>query len=108
MGEPNVHRVARVVDVVEVVAGPELWRADGQVGRCLEFGEPLHGRRLTFAQVGEHQAQVLLRRVAPNPYARGEGGVLARLLDTLPRAVVHPAVIDTAEAIILDPPRREL
>src|SRR5438128_7691295 len=65
-------------------------------------------RRRSFAQIGKYQAQVFLRRVTPNADFGGEARILGRLLHTLSRAIVFPAVIKTADAVAFHPTHREL
>src|SRR5262249_41085276 len=64
--------------------------------------------RASIAQVGEDQAEVLLRGVALDPHLAGEAGILGGLLDTLARPVVLPAVVEAADAVALHPARAEL
>src|SRR5262249_5387419 len=62
----------------------------------------------TIAQVGENQAEILLRRVAADLHFAGEAGVLGGLLDALAGAVVLPAVVEAADAVALHPAGAEL
>src|SRR5262249_5632409 len=60
-------------------------------------------RRLTLAEIGEDQAEVLARRVDRKPDLAAETLQLGRLLDALAAAVVLPAVVDAADVVVLDP-----
>jgi len=74
----------------------------------LQFRIAWQWRRRSRAEVGEDQAQILLRGAATNGYFLRETFVFRRLLDALAGAVVFPAVIETADAIVLDPTRGQL
>ena len=63
---------------------------------------------LAFAEEGEDQTEIFLRRPAANFYFLGKAVVFGRLLDALAGAVVFPAMVETADAIVLDPADRQL
>src|SRR5262245_47268461 len=96
----------RLVDAVfqrvEVVAIANV-RAGVDLAFLFELGIALERRRVTLAEIGEDQSKILLRRAAADFNFLGKALAFRRLLDALSRAVVFPAMIKTANAILLDP-----
>src|SRR5581483_5128450 len=99
VGERHVLRI--VLQLVEVVARA---RRAGPLQQSLALHPRVagEGRRLALANVDEDEAQVFLNRVAPDADAMGEGWSFKRLFDTLAGAVEYPAVVATANAVLLD------
>src|SRR6185503_16556011 len=105
VGEVDVDRV--VVDVVEEVAVPDVGVME-QDPLALESRVARHWGRLALPEIGEDQAQILLRGVASNADPLAEGHGLGRLIDALAVRAVFPAVVDAAQPLAFDPARREL
>ena len=104
----DVTRIAGVVEPVEKIARPVFdQRRHFDHARLLEIGEAANRRRLTFAQVGEDEAEIVLRGIGAQANLRGKSRVLAWLLDALTGLVVLPAVIVTAQRIALNEAGRE-
>lgn len=61
------------------------------------------GWRLPFLKVGENKPQVLPHGIAGDTDLLGKRLRLCRLLDTLSRAILLPAMIEAADAILLHP-----
>ena len=99
----HVKFVRRVLPDLKVVARIDLepdleFTFDGIRGKDRER------RRAALAQVGEDHTHPLLGGIAADADLGGEACVLRNLLDALARAIELPAVIEAANAVLLDPP----
>ena len=65
-------------------------------------------RRLSFSDIGEDQADIFFHRIARNADFFRERLIFGRLFDTLPRAIVFPAMIETADTFAFDRTDRKL
>src|SRR5262245_60248449 len=103
VGERDMNRV--VFYVVEKVAGTDIGlNPDIPV---LKFWITGKFRRLVFAEVSEDKPQIFFDRKTSNTNFGREGFVFSRLLDTLTRAVVFPAVKPAPNAFPFDPAYRQ-
>ena len=99
--------VDAILQRVEIIAVANI-RAGVDLALFFQFRIAWQRRHDSFAEVGEDQAQILQRGAATNGYFLRETFVFRRLLDALAGAVVFPAVVETADAIVLDPADRQL
>src|SRR5262249_49881586 len=97
------HLVHAVLEALQIIAGDVLGVPDLDEARRRAMREMREGRRRAVSEISEDKTEILARRVGRDPHLAGEARLLRRLLHALPRAIVLPAVIDAADAVLLDP-----
>src|SRR5579871_3457779 len=107
VGKGNVDLVNEVLDILKEIALPEVLLCLANT-LLLETWQSRHRRCPSFAEVDEYQPKIRLRRIAQNAHPTGKRRIFGRYLDTLPARVVHPAMVEAAEAVALHPARRQL
>ncbi len=76
-------------------------------GRVFQLGITRKLRRLAFAEIAVHETQILAHRIRVDLHLGGKRCVLGRLFDALTGWIEHPAVVETADAIVFDPAERQ-
>jgi hypothetical protein len=108
MSEWDMDRIAGVVDLRKIVAGPNAFAQGIENSRAFAFGITRQCRRFSLADIGKNQPQILLDRVALDLNIIRNSVVLSRNLHALSRSVVFPTVIETPDAVLFDPPGGKL
>src|SRR5439155_7766725 len=103
----DVSLVDAVLQRIKVVAKPDV-RADLEHPFAFQLRVARKGRCSTLAKVSEDKPQIVPRGVTSNSDFAGEALIFRRLLHALPSAIVFPTMIKTADALLLNPTKREL
>ncbi len=108
MGEGKMRRIARVLDVLIIVAEPRIGRGIEQPF-ILEFRKARPRRRFALAEINEDKADIFRSGIGPDLHLAREILVLfRRLIDAIPIAVRSPAVIEAADAVVDHDAHRKL
>ena len=103
MNKAHMGIVQRVVNIVEVIADPfETGDVEGDI-RSFESWIARQWRRRAFAEISEDKTDVFLHGITCDAHLGCETLNFGRLLNALPRSIVLPAVIKTANAVVFDP-----
>ncbi len=106
--EAYVDVVQGIFDVAVVIADAiEPDRVHHAMG-IFKARKAIERRRLACAEISEDQADGLAHGITRNANILGERLRFSGLFDTLPRAVVFPAVVKTANGVFFDPAHRQL
>src|ERR1700678_1318750 len=104
--EERVRVVNAVFERIQVIRLANVARSTIEP-RSRESLEHLKSRRLAFSKIREHQALMHAYGISRDADLGGKGRIFGRLFDTLAGRVIHPPMIEAANAIAFDVPREQ-
>src|ERR1700730_10188182 len=103
VGERHMHLVHAVLEALQIIAGHVLDVPDLDQALGCAVREMREGWRLASAEIAEDQAEIFARRISADSHLAGKARLLGGLFQALPGTVELPAVVDAADAVVLDP-----